>query len=97
MRPGRVVVLTEVLDDDEGLCECLELFTVETLVAEATMEALNKSIFPRVGGHDINGRNLISSWPLLGSFAIYSRPLPKRMNSGAPGASITAGKNAMTS
>ena len=65
MRPLSVVVLAEVFDDDAGLGEGPELFAVEALIAEATVEAFDEPIFPRAGRGDVDGLDGLLRQPLL--------------------------------
>src|SRR3954452_24077939 len=48
----RVVVLAPVFDDDDCLGEAAELFDVEQLVAQATVEGLHVGVLPRRAGLD---------------------------------------------
>ena len=65
MGSGSVVVLAEVFDDDASLGESPELLAVETLVAEATVEAFDKTVFSRTGGRDIDRFDVLVREPVL--------------------------------
>ena len=65
VRPLSVVVLAEVFDDDARFGEGPELFAVEALIAEATVEAFDEPISPRAGRGDVNGLDVLLRQPLL--------------------------------
>jgi len=65
VRPDRVVVAPPVLDDDLGLAQGVEDFTVERLVAEASVEALDVAVLPRTAPLDIGSLGADSSDPSL--------------------------------
>ena len=63
VRPPRIVVDAEVLDDDPCLGERPELFAVEALIAEAAVEGLHEAVLPRTGWLDVDGPDLLRRQP----------------------------------
>ena len=52
MGPYGVVVLSPLLDDDFGLLEAVEDFSIEQLIPELSVEALVVTVFPGAAGFD---------------------------------------------
>ncbi len=64
MGSRRIVVPTEVFDDDAGRGErILQEFPVQTLFAEATLEAFHKAGFPRTRRRDVDRPGLLVRQP----------------------------------
>ena len=55
MRPFCVVVMSKLLDDDFGLVEAIEDFSIEQFVPEFSIKALIVAVFPRATGLDEQG------------------------------------------
>lgn len=53
MGPLRVVVLAEVFDHDARLGQRPQLLAIETLVAEAAVEAFHEPVLPWTGRGDV--------------------------------------------
>ena len=52
-------------DDDLGLGERIEDFTIQKFVAKPGVEGLNEAILPRTSRHDVGGLRAHGSDPLL--------------------------------
>lgn len=55
MRTNLIVLLPPLFDNDLGLLQSVEDFTIEQLIPEFTIEALDKAIFPRAAWFDEQG------------------------------------------
>jgi hypothetical protein len=67
VRPDRVVVAPPALDDDLGLAQGVEDFTIEQLVAEASVEALDVAVLPRTARLDVSSLGADCRDPFLHS------------------------------
>ena len=55
MRPFGVVILSPLLDDDFGLFEAIEDFSLEQFIPEFAVKALVVTVFPGAAGFDEQG------------------------------------------
>ena len=53
MRPDCIEVAPPTFDDDLGFAQGVEDFAIEQFIAQASVEALDKSVFPRTAWLDI--------------------------------------------
>ena len=65
MRSHGVVMSSPAFDDDLGLGERIEDFTIQKFVAKPGVEGLNEAILPRTARHDVGGLRAHGSDPLL--------------------------------
>ena len=75
MRPNCIEVAPPTFDDDLGLAQGVEDFTIEQFIAQARIEALDVTVFPRTAWLDIGGFCADRCDPLLHSLGYELRPI----------------------
>ncbi len=75
MRPDCVVVPPPALDDDLRLPQCVEDFTVEQLVAQTRVEALDVAVLPEAARRDVGGLGADRGDPFLHGWVNELRPV----------------------
>jgi len=68
MRADRVVVTTPALDDDLGLFQCVEDLTIEKLITQTGIEALDISVLPWTAWRDVGCLGAGCGDPILHGF-----------------------------
>ena len=69
MRTLLIIVAAPLLDDDLGLAERAEDFTVEQLIPYPGVEALDVSVLPGAAGRDVGRACAHCSDPFLNGFS----------------------------
>lgn len=83
--------------DDPGFLQRVEDLTVEKLVAQPGVEALDVAVLPWAAGRDVGSLRPDSCDPVLDCLGDDSEPLPERMCSGTPRRMNRSDRTSMTS
>ena len=75
MRTDRLVVAAPILDDDPAFRSAPKPLDVQVLVAKATVEALVRSVLPRLSWRDIGRFNVRLGQPLHDSYGHEFGPI----------------------
>ena len=65
MRPGLVVVLPPIFDDDAGFPQIEQELSIQAFISKTAMETLDIAILPRAAGIDIDCLDPVFLKPLL--------------------------------
>ena len=75
MRPFCVVVMSPLFDDDFGLLEAIEDFSIEQFVPEFSVKALVVAVFPGAAGFDEQGLAADLFEPVPNDLRSHFRPV----------------------